>query len=141
MSSSYHPETDGQSEVTNRTLEQYLRCFASQQPRRWCLFLPWAEYWYNTSYHISIGMSPFFALYGCLPPTVPHYDAGHSLVHEVDQLLSSRDEILAELKTHLFRAANKMKHLADVRRRDVEFQVGDLVYLKLQPYRQHSVYC
>lgn len=85
-------------------------------------------------------MSPFLALYSRLPPTVPHYDAGHSLVHEVDQLLSSRDEILAELKTHLSRAANKMKHLADVRRRDVEFQVGDLVYLKLQPYRQHSVY-
>lgn len=39
MSSSYHPQSDGQSEVTNRCLEQYLHCFASQQPRQWSSFL------------------------------------------------------------------------------------------------------
>ncbi|KAG8639326.1 hypothetical protein MANES_14G117021v8 [Manihot esculenta] len=140
MSSSYHPEIDGQSEVTNRCLEQYLRCFASQQLRRWSIFLPWAEYWYNTSFHISIGVTPYRAFYGRPPPSVPRYEVGHSLFHEVDQMLASRDEILQELKIHLSRAANYMKQVADSKRRDVEFQVGDLVYLKLKPYRQQSVF-
>lgn len=136
MSSSYHPQTDSQSEVTNRCLEQYLRCFASQQPRKWCSFLPWAEYWYNTTYHISIGMTPFLALYGRNPPMVPRYELGSSLVHEVDNALATRDEILRDLKIHLSRSVHQMKQLADKKRRDVEFHPGDFVYLKLQPYRQ-----
>ncbi|KAF2308257.1 hypothetical protein GH714_039451 [Hevea brasiliensis] len=73
------------------------------------------------------------------PPGVPRYEGGHSPIHEVDQTLQTRDEILRELKSHLSRAANQMKQYVDLKRRDVEFQVGDHVYLKLQPYRQQSV--
>ncbi|KAF2295039.1 hypothetical protein GH714_031194 [Hevea brasiliensis] len=50
-----------------------------------------------------------------------------------------QEKILRELKSHLSRAANQMKQYVDLKRRDVEFQVGDHVYLKLQPYRQQSV--
>ncbi|KAF2289658.1 hypothetical protein GH714_037755 [Hevea brasiliensis] len=73
------------------------------------------------------------------PPGVPRYEGGHSPIHEVDQTLQTRDEILRELKSHLSRAANQMKQYVDLKSRDVEFQVGDHVYLKLQPYRQQSV--
>lgn len=140
MSSAYHPQTDGQSEVANRCVEQYLRCFVHQQPRKWSSFLPWAEFWYNTTYHTSTGMTPFQALYGRLPPSIPHYQVGTSPIAEVDQKLASRDELLRQLKANLHAANNRMKQVADSKRRDIEYQVGDMVFLKLHLYRQHTIF-
>jgi hypothetical protein len=109
LSSAYHPQTDGQSEVVNRCLEQYLQSFVHQWPKKWTEYLPWAELWYNTTYHISTGMTPFRALYGRLPPTIPYYQARHSPVNDVDQSLISRDELLEQLKSNLAVAHNCMK--------------------------------
>jgi hypothetical protein len=93
LSSAYHPQTDGQTEVVNCCLEQYLQCFVHQWPHKWYNYLPWAEYWYTT-YHGSTGMTPFQALYGRLPPSIPHYADGLSHVNEVDQSLLNWDEVL-----------------------------------------------
>jgi hypothetical protein len=79
-------------------------------------------------------MTPFQALYGLLPPTIPSYHDGLSPVHQVDQQLQERDELLQQLKINLARSINRMKQLADKKRRDVSFDVGDLVLLKLHPY-------
>ncbi|RVW24823.1 Transposon Tf2-12 polyprotein [Vitis vinifera] len=140
MSSAYHPQTDGQIEVFNRCVEQYLRCLVHQQPRKWYSLLPWAEFWYNTTYHASTGMSPFQALYGRPPPMIPHYQLGSSPVNEVDQNLASRDDLFHQLKLNLHQASNRMKQIADSKRRDIEFNEGDLVFLRLHPYRQQTVF-
>lgn len=63
MSTAYHPHSDSQSEYLNKCLEMYLRCFTYDSPKDWARLLPWAEYWYNTSYHHSCGMTPFKIVY------------------------------------------------------------------------------
>lgn len=84
LSFAYHPNIYGQTEVVNRFLEQYLRCFVHQWPRKWYSYLPWAEYCYNTTFHISTGIAPFQALYGCPLSTLPSYTTGDSAVNELD---------------------------------------------------------
>lgn len=63
-STAYYPQTDGQMEVVNHGLEQYLRAMVEDCPTHWVRFLPWVEYCYNTTYYSSIKMTPYQALYG-----------------------------------------------------------------------------
>ncbi|KAL5782523.1 hypothetical protein ACOSP7_007552 [Xanthoceras sorbifolium] len=117
MSSSYHPQTDGQIEVTNRTLEQY----------------------YNTSVHSSTKTTPFEAVYGVPPPSLMPYVPRTTQVEAVDEYLRDRTTILCDLRRNLLVACDRMKTLANQHRREVHFAMRDYVYLKLQPYRQTSV--
>lgn len=139
MSSAYHPETDGQTEVVNRCLETYLRCMCGESPKEWSLWLPLAEWWYNTHFHSSIQLTPYEVVYNQPPPIHLPYLAGESMVETVDRSLLRREEMISNLKFHLTRAQSRMKCQADKHRSDREFVVGDWVWLKLQPYRQHSV--
>jgi len=68
MSTAYHPQSDGQTERTNRTIEQYLRSLVSKD-RSWVQALPMAEYAYNSSVHSSTKSTPFATVYGFNPPT------------------------------------------------------------------------
>ena len=140
FSSSYHPQTDGQIEVLNRCLETYLRCFFSEEPQQWTRFLSLAEFWYNTSHHSAIGMTPFEALYGRAPPSLTSYVAGSSKIAAIDENFAKRSDILQLLKNNLHRAQHRMIQQVNSKRRDKEFAEGDWVYLKLQPYRQVSVH-
>lgn len=101
------------------------------------LWLPLVEWWYNTTYHLAIQTTPYEALYGQSPPLYLPYLAGSSPVASVDHSLQNREEIRKLLQFHLKRAQERMKQPADRKRFDREFDVGDLVYLKLQLYRQH----
>nr|GEY63751.1 putative retrotransposon protein [Tanacetum cinerariifolium] len=64
MITAYHPETDGQSEMTIQTLEDMLRACAIDFGKGWVNHLPLVEFSYNNSYHASIKATPFEALYG-----------------------------------------------------------------------------
>jgi transposase InsO family protein len=67
LSTAFHPQTDGQTERTNATLEQYLRCFTNYQQDDWADLLPMAEFGYNNTVHSSTQQTPFFAHQGYHP--------------------------------------------------------------------------
>jgi len=69
LSTSYQPQTDGQTEIVNKWLEGYLRNYVSGQQKDWIKWLHLGEHYYNTTYHMLIGMTPFRALYGYDAPT------------------------------------------------------------------------
>ncbi|VFQ84128.1 unnamed protein product [Cuscuta campestris] len=138
-STAYQPQTDGQTEVRNRGLEQYLRAFCHARPAKWSSLLPWAELALNSTYHEGIKMSPFKALYGRDPPPLLPYTTGSSNVQKVDDLLTERRELLRMLKQNLISMQQRMCVTANKHRREVTFSVGDRVLLRLQPHRQFSV--
>jgi len=139
MSSAYHPQSDGQTEVVNRCLENYLRCMCHARPEQWSKWLALAEYWYNTNYHTSSKMTPFEVVYGQPPPVHLPYLPGESKVAVVARSLQERENMVLFLKFHLMRAQHRMKQMADQHRTEREFDVGDYVFVKLQPYRQNSM--
>lgn len=139
MSSAYHPESDGQTEVVNRCLETYLRCFSADQPKTWATWIHWAEYWFNTSYHSATHMTPFEVVYGRKPPAITRWGLGETRVDAVQRELVDRDEVLRQLKAQLLRAQGRMKSQADTKRVEKSFTVGEWVFVKLRAHRQQSV--
>jgi hypothetical protein len=139
MSSSYHPQSDGQTEVVNKSLEHYLRAFAADKPSLWVEWLPLAEYWFNTNYHTSTKLSPFEALYGYSPPRLIEFVPGLTRVAAVEDLLEHRQQVVGLLEHNLVAAQARMKQQADKHRSEREFEVGDWVFLRLQPFRQKSM--
>ena len=101
LSSAYHPQMDGQTEVVNRCVETYLRCFSADKLSRWSEWLAWAEYNYNTSLHIATGVTPFIVVYGRDPPPIVRFEWGSTANQEVESHSLQRDAILEELKRHL----------------------------------------
>ncbi|GKE13981.1 putative reverse transcriptase domain-containing protein [Tanacetum coccineum] len=107
MSTAYHPETDGQSERTIQTLEDMFCACMIDFGSDWDKHLPLVEFSYNNSYHTSIKAAPFESLYGrkCRSP---------------NRLLAAR---------------SRHKSYADVRRKPLEFEVGDKVMLKVSSWK------
>ena len=138
-STTYHPQTDGQTERVNQCLEMYLRCSISASPRQWKSWLPQAEFWYNSSFHSSLGCTPFKALYGYDPMVGALVDATICPPASIAEFVTDRQLQTNLLMDQLSRAQLRMKQKADRHRSDVEYQIRDQVLLKLQPYAQSSL--
>jgi hypothetical protein len=123
LSSAYHPQTDGQTEMVNQCLKMYLRCaISSTPPKLWAKWLPLAELWYNSAYPASLKYSPFKALYG-VEPSLP---AMISMDNNEDMpSLEERQQFSVLLREQLARAQNKMKVQADSKISERQFMVGE----------------
>ena len=92
MTSAYHPQSDGQSEIVNKIITMYLRCLTGDRPKEWIRWFPWAEFCYNIAYHKSIRTTLFKLVYGCDPPQLKTYSPGDVVVPSVDDLLTEHDQ-------------------------------------------------
>jgi hypothetical protein len=101
MSSSYHPQTDGQTERLNQRLESYLRCFVHANPKKWTKWLPLIAYWYNTSFHSALGRSPFEVLYGRQPHHFGSEQPEPTINADLDEWLRERADMLPVIRQHL----------------------------------------
>ncbi|XP_026451403.1 uncharacterized protein LOC113351675 [Papaver somniferum] len=90
LSSAYHPQTDGQTERVNDCLETYLRCMTNFKPSKWVTWLPMAKWWYNTSYHTILKLSPFEALFGYAPPQFGISSGAQGVSSAVDNYIEHR---------------------------------------------------
>jgi hypothetical protein len=124
-----HPQTDGQTERINQTIEAYLRSFINYEMDNWVGLLPMAEFAYNNSVTQATGMSPFYANYGRHPgctnpsnmPTSDDTQEGY-----INHLVSVQGLVTRNLKA----TQERMKRYADLKRKDApEFKAGDLVML------------
>ena len=139
FSTAAHPQTDGQSERTIQTLEDLLRMCVLDHGGHWARHLPLIEFAYNNSYQASIGMAPYELLYGkkCRSPL--YWDLGDRIYSTestglpTNEMLQEAMEKVRLIRERLKTAQNRQKSYADNRRRDLEFEVGDYVFLKLSP--------
>lgn len=134
MSTSYHPQTDGQTKRLHRCLETYLRSMVFANPKLWLRWLPMVEWWYNTNHHTALKATPFEALYGFSPSQVPLGPLPYSTNTQEGACMAQRQHILQQLKENLQVAQARMKFFADKNRTERVLNEGDMVYLKLQPY-------
>lgn len=138
-STSYHPQTNGQTEIVNKWLEGYLTNYVSEKQKAWVRWLHLGEYCYNSSYHMSIRMSPFMALYGYEAPSFADLMFGDSKAPQAKDMVQQCQNILKALKNNLQIAQNQQKLYADQQRIEHTCEVGNMVYLGFQPFRQSTL--
>lgn len=139
MSTSGHPETDGQTERTNRTLEEYIRSYVDNNMDDWDKLLTYAQIAYNNHRSSSTGYTPYFLNHGD-EINLPVVQIANTLKHsqEHDELCKNETALqrvqalqqhIATAHQHLLRAQDRQKQYADTRRTHMEFEVGQQVML------------
>ncbi|KAJ9555026.1 hypothetical protein OSB04_009640 [Centaurea solstitialis] len=138
FSSAHHPQSDGQTEVTNRSLGNLLRSLVGSNPKQWDLVLPQAEFAYNRSTHRSTGMSPFLVVYGRNPFTpldLAPLPATEYFSTEGEDRATQIKLIHQQVRDQIINNNIVYQRRANVRRKKVVFQEGDLVWVHLSKER------
>ena len=135
FSTAFHPQTDGQSERTIQTLEDMLRACVMEFKGSWDTHLALMELSYNNSYQASIEMAPFEALYGrkCRTPVCWDEVGERRLVGP--KLVQITSEKVKVVRDNLKIARDRQKSYADNLCRDLQFEIGDRVFLKISPWK------
>nr|GEY79152.1 putative reverse transcriptase domain, ribonuclease H-like domain, aspartic peptidase domain protein [Tanacetum cinerariifolium] len=133
MSMAYHPQTDKQSERTIQTLEDMLRACIVDFGNGWDKNLPLVEFSYNNNYHTSIMVAPLEVLYGrkCRSP-IYWAEVGDVQPNGVEIVYETIEKIV-QIKSRIQAVHDRQKSCANVRRKPLEFQVGNKVMLKVSP--------
>nr|GEY91687.1 putative reverse transcriptase domain-containing protein [Tanacetum cinerariifolium] len=135
MSTAYNPETDGQSERTIQTLEDMLRACVIDFGKGWVKHLPLVEFSYNNSYHASIKVALYEALYGqkCRS-SVCWAEVGEAQLTGPKMIQKTTKKIIL-IKQRIQAAQDRQKSYADRKRKSMEFEVGDRFMLKVSPWK------
>lgn len=135
LSIAFHPQTDGQSERTIQTVEDMLRACVLDFQGGWEDHPPLVEFAYNNSYQASIGMAPYEALYGrpCRSP-ICWADVGEVVEMGLDLIRETTEKVKA-IQQRILTAQSRKKSYTDRRRRPLEFEVSDHMFLKISPNR------
>ncbi|GJV51266.1 putative reverse transcriptase domain-containing protein [Tanacetum coccineum] len=135
MSTAYHPQTDGQSERTIQTLEDMLRACVFDFGKGWVNHLPLVEFSYNNNYHASIKAAPFEALYGrkCRSPMC--WPEVGEVQLTSPEIVQETTEKIIQIKQRIQAAHDRQKSYVNLKRKPMEFQVGDRVMLKVSPWK------
>ena len=135
FSTAFHPQTDGQSERTIQTLEDMLRACILDFKKSWNVYLPLNDFAYNNSFQAIIGMAPYEALYGrkCRSPIHWHETGERRVLGP--ELVQKTEEAIQKIRQRMITAQSRQKSYADTRRRKLEFEVGDKVFLKVAPMK------
>ncbi|KAL1204567.1 RNA-directed DNA polymerase-like protein [Cardamine amara subsp. amara] len=138
FSTTCHPQTDGQTEVVNRTLSTLLRATVGKNLRNWVSCLPYIEFAYNHARHSATKQSPFEIVYGFNPLTPLDLSPLPQAVYS-----SSTGETKAEfvkklhqrVKENLEKKTDKYKQQADKGRKEITFEPGEWVWLHMRHER------
>ena len=135
FSTAFHPQTDGQSERMIQVLEDMLRACVMDFEGSWSKYLPLIESSYNNSYQSTIGVAPYEMLYGrkCRSPI--HWDEMGERRYLGPDMVQKTNEAIEKIQARMLASHSRQKSYADPKRRDVEFQIGDHVFLRVSPLR------
>eukprot|EP00253_Pinus_taeda_P012907 PITA_12907 len=133
LSTTYHPDTDGQTERVNQVLEDMLRMYVMDQQSHWEKYLSLIEFAYNNNYQSSIRMPPFEALHGRPCRTLLSWDMLEDRMIVGPELIQEMEEQVKQIRQRLKEAQDRQKSYVDAHRTDRKYEVGDQVFVRIKP--------